>query len=254
MHYELALEKPPFTAENIAVLNVVRDRDYTHSYRTGRPKHGFIYVPSGAICHRFHQGEPTTLQAGAGDLMFIPQGTIYSSTYLADGTELKIVQFDLASGALPSYLETPTLLQLPDAGKLIGAFFRPGAAHPFNLLKCLYDLLWQVDENQARVPGKFARLLSAMTAMSEGYADNVPISHYATLCGMSESNFRRLFREFIGVSPVEHRNTLRLSAARAKLQSGEYNVSEAALSSGFTNLSFFIRLYKKKYGHTPKKE
>jgi AraC-like DNA-binding protein len=38
------------------------------------------------------------------------------------------------------------------------------------------------------------------------------------------------------------------------LQSGEYNVSEAAFESGFTNLSFFIRLYKKKYGHTPKQD
>ena len=254
MHYELALEKPPFTAENIAVINVVRDRDYTHSYRTGRPKHGFLYVSSGAICHRFLSGQPHTLTACAGELMFIPQGSIYASTYLEDGTELKIVQFDLASGVLPSYLEAPTLLQLPDAGKLIGAFFRPGTTHPFSLLKCLYELLWQLDENHARVPGKYARLLTAITAMSEGYRENVPISHYASLCGMSESNFRGRFRQFTGVSPVEHRNALRLSAARAKLQSGEYNVSEAALSSGFTNLSFFIRLYKKKYGHTPKND
>lgn len=254
MHYERSLENPAFTAENIVVLNVIRDRNYTHSYRMGRPKHGFLYVSSGAICHRFQSGQPHTLTAGTGDLMFIPQGSIYASTYLEDGTELKIVQFDLAAGALPSYLEAPTLLQLPEAGKLIGAFFRPGTTHPFGLLKCFYDLLWQVDENQARVPGKYARLLTAMTAMSEGYWENVPISHYATLCGMSESNFRRLFRQYTGVSPVDHRNALRLSAARAKLQSGEYNVSEAALSSGFTNLSFFIRLYKKKYGHTPKKE
>lgn len=47
-------------------------------------------------------------------------------------------------------------------------------------------------------------------------------------------------------------NSIRLTNARNKLQSGEYNVSEAAYESGFSNLSFFIRLYKKKYGHTPK--
>jgi AraC-like DNA-binding protein len=58
----------------------------------------------------------------------------------------------------------------------------------------------------------------------------------------------------MGHSPVDHRNELRLQDARIKLQSGEYTVSEAAESSGFSNLSFFIRLYKKKYGHTPKKE
>ena len=71
---------------------------------------------------------------------------------------------------------------------------------------------------------------------------------------MSEANFRRLFREFLGVSPIDYRNDIRLTHAKNKRQSGEYNVSEAAYKSGFTNLSFFIRLYKKKYGHTPKNE
>ncbi len=36
-----------------------------------------------------------------------------------------------------------------------------------------------------------------------------------------------------------------LSHQRQKLKSGEYNVSEVAYERGFSNLSFFIRLYKK---------
>ena len=71
---------------------------------------------------------------------------------------------------------------------------------------------------------------------------------------MSEVNFRRIFSEYIGMSPIEYRNEIRLKNARSMLVSGEYNVTEAAYESGFSNLSFFIRLYKKKYGHTPKKE
>ena len=71
---------------------------------------------------------------------------------------------------------------------------------------------------------------------------------------MSEVNFRRLFKEYTGMSPIDYRNDLRLKNAKNMLQSGEYNVTEAATASGFSNLSFFIRLYKKKYGHTPKKE
>ena len=56
------------------------------------------------------------------------------------------------------------------------------------------------------------------------------------------------------MSPIAYRNDVRLNHARLNLQSGEYNVSEAAEASGFSNLSFFIRLYKAKYGYTPKKE
>ena len=71
---------------------------------------------------------------------------------------------------------------------------------------------------------------------------------------MSEVNFRRTFGEYLGISPVDYRNDLRLTEAQKKLTSGEYNVTEAANSVGFSNLSFFIRLYKKKFGHTPKSE
>ena len=90
--------------------------------------------------------------------------------------------------------------------------------------------------------------------ISTNYAANRPISEYAALCGMSEVNFRRLFHKHTGKSPIQHRNNIRLENAKIMLQSGQYNVSEAAEACGFSNLSFFIRLYKKKYGYTPKKE
>ena len=70
---------------------------------------------------------------------------------------------------------------------------------------------------------------------------------------MSEVNFRRMFKEYTGRSPIEYRNDIRLSRARAMLLSREFNVAETAEICGFSNLSFFIRLYKKRFGHTPKK-
>ena len=91
-----------------------------------------------------------------------------------------------------------------------------------------------------------------MTEIVGNWNENRKVSYYAELCDMSETNFRRLFGEYMGMSPIDYRNDIRLINAKAMLQSGEYNVSEAAFESGFSNLSFFIRLYKKKYGHTPK--
>jgi AraC-like DNA-binding protein len=134
------------------------------------------------------------------------------------------------------------------------AFFLPVAGHPFYYLSCLYEFLRQVDENNSRLPAKYRRLQPALAELGAHPTRNEKIAYYAALCGMSEAGFRRLFGEYTGCSPVEYRNDLRLERARLLLQSGEYNVSEAAEAVGFTNLSFFIRLYKKKFGHTPKKE
>lgn len=250
MKRELFLQEPSFTVGNIGTVNAARPLGYRHTYRC-RPKHAFVYVVQGQMTNRI--GE-SLLIVEAGELTFFPAGTRYSSVYSAEGTEIKIVQFDLMEGKLPVYFSSPRKVALPDAGEWMDRFFMPVQAHPFYYLSQLYAFLQRIEERETRLPAKFRRLQPAMAELEAHLEGNDRVGHYATLCGMSEAGFRRLFREYIGCSPVEYRNTLRLERARTLLQSGEYNVSEAAEQVGFANLSFFIRLYKKKFGYTPKKE
>ena len=258
MRYQYDMQKPNFSAENIHVVDVIRGKDFANYYRNGRTHHGFIYVVSGSIRFDFAENTTDSILLNTDEMLFIPQETVYSSTYLTEGTKIKIVQFDLTGGTLPPYMAQPLKPTLSNAGDLINAFWKPldshAFRHPFYTLSCFYELMWQLELNQTRTPTKYRKLQPALQALSVSYLDNHPIGYYAALCGISEPTFRRLFREYMGHSPVDHRNELRLQDARIKLQSGEYTVSEAAESSGFSNLSFFIRLYKKKYGHTPKKE
>lgn len=254
MHLEHRLEKPGFTVSSIDILKVIRGKNYTSSKRNGRINHGFIYIVKGSLSCRFFRDGADSILLSKGDLMFIPKGCAYTVTYLEDETEIKIIQFDLTDGTLPLYLQTPGLHRLPNAEALVESFFSPRYEHPFYCLSCFYTLLWQLDESHTRLSGKYIRLSPALSHMHTHFRENHPIHSYAAMCGLSEPAFRRLFKEYMGQAPVDHRNALRLNDARIKLQSGEYNVSEAAISSGFSNLSFFIRLYKKKYGYTPKKE
>lgn len=258
MRHEYKLQEPTFAIENIDILNVSRPNNYSHFYRNGRIKHGFIFTVQGAVRYNFVNCNIKELIVNAGESVFIPKDTIYSATYLGEGTETKIVQFDLRRGELPNYLSFPQVLQIPDAGEQINSFFTPLSnhvfGHPFYYRSRLYELLWKLDEANSKIPTKFKRLRAALSEISENYDKNEKVSFYAELCDMSEVGFRRLFREHTGLSPVEYRNNIRLENAKIKLQSGEFNVSEVAEASGFSNLSFFIRLYKKKFGYTPKKE
>ena len=61
---------------------------------------------------------------------------------------------------------------------------------------------------------------------------------------MSESNFRKLFTEYVGKSPIEYRNCLRISRARSMIDSGEYTALEAAYLCGFNNMSVFYEAEK----------
>ena len=258
MHFDIPLNQAAFTVGNIDLVSVVRGRDYRHSYRSGREKHGFIYLIQGAMTGEFADSTVGQIHLKVGQLLFVPKGTEYVSVYNEDDTRIRIIQFDLLSGRLPMYLSRPVRLELPQSRELLKGLFAPndpnGTMHPFYCLSGLYGLLWQIDRLHSDIPPKYKRLKNALQAMSEGFDRDSSVDEYAALCDMSNVTFRRLFKEYTGRAPIEYRNDLRLSSARAKLQSGEYNVTEAAEACGFHSLSFFIRLYKKKYGYTPKKE
>lgn len=254
MHHETNLQNPDFTVGDIDILTVIRGKNYRHSHRNGRLKNGFIYVVRGSIEDEFLTDPIKTIRLEAGQLMFIPAGTAYEGVYQEDDTCIRIVQFSVKSGRLPEYLRQPVLPDILDSGKLVDRFFQSAGGEGFYHLSCLYSLLGQVYAALTKPPAKYRRLQPALKWIGEHPEENEKVEQYAVRCGMSEVNFRRLFRAYTGSSPVDYRNDQRLQRARGLLQSGEYTVSETAELCGFSNLSFFIRLYKQKFGHTPKKE
>jgi len=258
MRYKCTANDYNFSISTISIFPVTREKNYRHSFITGRPCHAFIYTENGRMLDEFLDPSIENVITTSGTLIFIPKGTKYYGTYLDDCTEIKTIQFDIDSGELPEYLRTPRIIDLKNAKTIINSFFHSiGNARAnqfFHYLSLLYDLLWQIEAQNIKLPNKYSRLAAALDDMSLHPGKNEKISYYAEMCYMSEGNFRRLFREHIGTSPIDYRNDIRLKNARTMLQSGEYNVSECAELTGFSNLSFFTRLYKKKYGYTPKEE
>ena len=90
------------------------------------------------------------------------------------------------------------------------------------------------------------KILPALTEINQRYFENRMLSYYSDMCNMSESNFRKLFREYTGKSLVEYRNNIRLFEVKKMIASGEFTVAEAAYTAGFNNMSFFYKIYGKK--------
>ena len=75
-----------------------------------------------------------------------------------------------------------------------------------------------------------------------------------TLCNeacMSKTNFFRTFKEAFGLSPVEFIIRERIGLAKMLLKNPSINISEVCFKSGFNNLNYFIRLFKRSEGITP---
>ena len=95
-------------------------------------------------------------------------------------------------------------------------------------------------------------ILPGALMLQQTYLENFPISKYAEACNISLTSFRSLFTQKYGMSPLQYRNHLRISRAVAMLQEGSCTVAEAAYASGFDNIGYFCRYYKKITGETPK--
>lgn len=96
------------------------------------------------------------------------------------------------------------------------------------------------------------KLLPALDYIDENYINkDLSVPHLAAMCDMSENYFRRLFTKYYGVSPVKYINEKRMNYASEFLKSGLYSVTETAALTGFDDVGYFSRLYKKITGEKP---
>ena len=68
---------------------------------------------------------------------------------------------------------------------------------------------------------------------------------------ISPATLNRWFRKYIHLSPREFLESKKLAYAKQLLNQG-YTVTEASIHSGFADSSYFIAVFKKKFGVTPR--
>ena len=84
-----------------------------------------------------------------------------------------------------------------------------------------------------------------------GLPGEAGLEDLANEAGFSKYHFARLFKEMTGQTVLNYVNFLRCNHARSLLASGKYNVGESAIQSGFSNLSYFSRTYRRMMGELP---
>ena len=68
---------------------------------------------------------------------------------------------------------------------------------------------------------------------------------------MSHSTFYRKVKALTGMTAVEYIRKFRLLHCYQLLESGDYNVSEAAMMTGFVQMAHFRETFKKEFGILP---
>ena len=97
-----------------------------------------------------------------------------------------------------------------------------------------------------------ARIQKAIEYIRMHSEEDIPIPTLAAMCNISTSHFYTKFREEVGTTPVDYKNSILISRATSLLLYGDYASIEAISDAlGFASATYFRRVFKKITGMSP---
>ena len=83
------------------------------------------------------------------------------------------------------------------------------------------------------------------------YSHTAPVAQMIQISQLPQRTFMRRFAQATGMTPLAYVHHVRLEEAKQMLESGELPVESVALEVGYSDTSFFTRLFRRKVGLGP---
>ena len=87
--------------------------------------------------------------------------------------------------------------------------------------------------------------------IEKNYAEKITLDAMAEVCGLTPKYLCAFFKKMTGYAPSEYVNRLRIEKACLMLSDGHSSITDAAFDSGFGELSYFSKLFRRYVGCTP---
>jgi len=81
--------------------------------------------------------------------------------------------------------------------------------------------------------------------------DKIKVADLAKDVEMSSSQYSKVFKEEMNITPMEYLNDIRLERSKSMLLGGNMNILKVSIECGFTSTSYFTQKFKEKYNLTP---
>ena len=244
------------------VVNVLRQHWQSRNFFScfGAPKKANLLLYTDRCVAEYTLQDGTTLLAPPGSLIYTPQGSQYKVQIMDledDSAGTVGINFFLmdelgASLTIGNTVEIfphfPCKEQIDEIDRLSN-----GSVRNTVMIKAVfYQILAALCHSQENpLNAKFAVIQKGIAYMEQDPRQLLSIKEVAELCDVSEIYFRRLFKEYAGVSPIEYRMHTKIEKAKKYLQYDQMNTDEISALLGFTDPSYFCRQFKKHTGMTP---
>ncbi len=107
-----------------------------------------------------------------------------------------------------------------------------------------------IKEGNAQTPNP--HLSQIISIIRENITHKVNLINIAKKVGMSTSSLYRLFKNEMGISPIEFIIIERIKLAKQYLTDKNIYIKNVSYETGFENSNYFIRVFKRHEGITPK--
>lgn len=96
-----------------------------------------------------------------------------------------------------------------------------------------------------------ARLQLMMQFLHQNYAKDISLEEIACYANISKSTVLNLFNRFLHITPINYLIGYRLKKAALLIKNTEKKINTISYETGFHNVDYFCRAFKKSYKMTP---
>ena len=149
----------------------------------------------------------------------------------------------------------------PILSELILSIIREGREEPIyykdavkGYLRAFVIETLRLDEErvQTRKNDKLSEYIKkAIGYVNDHYAEDIKIYEMASMCGLSESHFRKVFEDAMNMKPNDYINSIRIKEACRLMRKEDLSMEELGIRVGYQTPSTFNRNFRKITGRTP---
>lgn len=238
-------------------------------------EHEIIKVNEGVL-KLYIEGEPYFLQKG--ECALISGGSIHGAS--PDKCVYECIVFDLERFFPKDCTAGQYITKLINSGIKFEGFFEKESKETC-FIEDIFDkvhradygyeistvgLLWQlfgymVGEKRYKTAqissaksGKQSHIIKRVLGyVRENYHQSITLEDLSGIANLDSKYFCRIFKQVTGKSPIDYLNYYRIECASEILCATDESITEIALSCGFSDVSYFIRLFRRQKGVTPRK-
>ncbi|MBN8876563.1 MAG: AraC family transcriptional regulator [Sphingobacteriales bacterium] len=252
----------PLTFNDFVITSMVKGKKVMHLF----DKPAFEYLPGETVIVPanetmvidFPEAEldnPTQCVALAVDAAYVNNTLQYLNTYYnsdpheAHNWKLQFNQYHFANDTEVTDLINKLIrvCSSTDKGKNIFA--------DLNLKELLIRLVQSQHLKQVAVEStdntNQSRLHFVLHYIHQHLTEKIAVDSLSRKAYLSRNMFFKWFKEQFGVTPLDYINRERIKLAKQLLADKRNNVSSVSLQCGFTDVNYFVRLFKKAEGITP---